>query len=695
MLAVAHKGGVENIINIVAPYLTECGWDVRIVQLVWEKQKWADKSIPFYALSEGRGNYSLDDMVHSYSDFIDENGSPDIVLATAWPYMSYVAKQAGVLVGRNITVISWLHAPLWRYTAVGFGDVSALVYADAHFAISQGIYNELSRITDRAILRVNNTGNFFEDITDSAQINSSEKSGSTKKLFFIGRIAPEKHIETIIDSLAKSATRDWELHVIGDAETSDLTTSLKDYSEKIGVKNSVIWHGWSAYPWTVAAAADAVILASEYEGFPLVLVEALANGKPVISTPVDAAKEIITPGKNGWLFNFNDSDMLAEILDGISSEQLPIPNADCCRNSVKSYKKETALVDFEKKLFEIVSSPYRSELKNTADILFFNDRISVIIPCYNSSEYITACINSLMGQTYPLHLIELIFVDDASTDNTSQIIKEYEKKYPQNILFIECTENGRQGRARNIGMSYATGEYIVFMDSDDIAAPDMLETLYIKIKLYDCDFVGAGYTMFSEDGEKNVLPKNCYYNLSNAFERKKAMLEIGTSNSIWGKMYKKHFLAENNIYFPEQIYMEDLYFYTLCLMTSGSFLTYSKSIYKYRQNPSGTMFSPSVRNYYLDTYYVEIMTLNELRKRGLFSGYEEELGLIFYVKAFVEPVRRMLSNEHGILYDKDIVRKITNTMLKYFPDIMLNPYILQDTSDYNKTFLDIIRNESD
>ena len=98
------------------------------------------------------------------------------------------------------------------------------------------------------------------------------------------------------------------------------------------------------------------------------------------------------------------------------------------------------------------------------------------------------------------------------------------------------------------------------------------------------------------------------------------------------------------------------------------------------------MFSPSVRNYYLDTYYVEIMTLNELRKRGLFSGYEEELGLIFYVKAFVEPVRRMLSNEHGILYDKDIVRKITNTMLKYFPDIMLNPYILQDTSDYNKTF---------
>lgn len=94
-------------------------------------------------------------------------------------------------------------------------------------------------------------------------------------------------------------------------------------------------------------------------------------------------------------------------------------------------------------------------------------KISVIIPYHNVEQYIDRTLSSLSSQTIGVENLEIICVDDASTDNIWEHLLAWEQKYPENILLVQCEENGRQGRARNIGLSHATDEWIAFIDSDD------------------------------------------------------------------------------------------------------------------------------------------------------------------------------------------------------------------------------------
>ena len=93
--------------------------------------------------------------------------------------------------------------------------------------------------------------------------------------------------------------------------------------------------------------------------------------------------------------------------------------------------------------------------------------ISVIIPCYNVSKYLDRCMDSLLKQTIGYNKLELIFINDASTDNTLDMLLGYEEKYPDTVLVINLEENKKQGFARNLALEYATGKYIGYVDSDD------------------------------------------------------------------------------------------------------------------------------------------------------------------------------------------------------------------------------------
>lgn len=118
-------------------------------------------------------------------------------------------------------------------------------------------------------------------------------------------------------------------------------------------------------------------------------------------------------------------------------------------------------------------------------------KISIIVPCYNAENCIDRCIQSLLEQTIGIENLELIFVNDASTDGTMTRLQQWEARYADSILVIDCEKNGKQGMARNIGLSYASAPYIGFMDNDDMAEPDMFEKLYEKATLYDCDLVAC------------------------------------------------------------------------------------------------------------------------------------------------------------------------------------------------------------
>ena len=118
-----------------------------------------------------------------------------------------------------------------------------------------------------------------------------------------------------------------------------------------------------------------------------------------------------------------------------------------------------------------------------------NDKISVILPCYNSEKYIEKCIESILNQTY--QNIEIIIIDDGSTDHTLKILEKY-KKENDKISIIKKKNTGVSD-SRNIGIKEAKGKYIMFVDSDDFLELDAIEKLYLNIKKYKANIVRGRY----------------------------------------------------------------------------------------------------------------------------------------------------------------------------------------------------------
>ena len=118
-------------------------------------------------------------------------------------------------------------------------------------------------------------------------------------------------------------------------------------------------------------------------------------------------------------------------------------------------------------------------------------KISVIVPVYNVEDYLERCLHSLVKQT--IEDIEIILINDGSPDNSQKIINCFKEQYPDKIVSVEI-ENSGVARARNIGLQYATGEYVGFVDSDDYVDVSMFEKLYEKAQEDEADIVASGYT---------------------------------------------------------------------------------------------------------------------------------------------------------------------------------------------------------
>lgn len=201
--------------------------------------------------------------------------------------------------------------------------------------------------------------------------------------------------------------------------------------------------------------------------------------------------------------------------------------------------------------------------------------VSVICPIHNGAHYFEKCIKSLLNQT--LQDIEIILVDDASTDNSLQIIKEYKANFPDKITVVSYTDNKKAGGARNAGIKVASAEYIGFCDSDDFVKPTMYESLYNAIKKNDADtsVIQAAYANENDypaaitntglspfvKWNKNLLRWNDVDITGNALAHED-MIAYETGG-VWSHLYKKKCIIENNVWFPEKISYEDNYFDSL------------------------------------------------------------------------------------------------------------------------------------
>lgn len=185
-------------------------------------------------------------------------------------------------------------------------------------------------------------------------------------------------------------------------------------------------------------------------------------------------------------------------------------------------------------------------------------KISMILPVFNVENYLREALESIIRQTIGFEHIEVIMVNDCSTDNSTKIIEEYADKY-ENFIAVTLTENsGTPGKPRNIGMDKSTGDYLIFFDPDDILAEDMCETLYNKIIEEDTDIVFCRYVILDEHNTSHTLFTDIDEIKVEKFSEEERLLKIPPS--IWTKIYKRKFIMENNIRAPEGIWGEDLSF---------------------------------------------------------------------------------------------------------------------------------------
>lgn len=204
-------------------------------------------------------------------------------------------------------------------------------------------------------------------------------------------------------------------------------------------------------------------------------------------------------------------------------------------------------------------------------------KISVIAPVYNCEDYLKTAINSIMNQTFGFENIELILVNDNSTDNSKEIIDEYCAKY-ENIIGIHLPENsGYPGRPRNAGMEIASAPYLIFLDCDDEYLPNAFQLYYDTITREKSDLVmGSHYWNLDGDMIKIKILHECddtsdVININPMLNEKNFRRTTYHNVASWGKIFDKKLIMDNNIWFLEDTVCEDSNFYYSILLKSKKF----------------------------------------------------------------------------------------------------------------------------
>lgn len=182
-------------------------------------------------------------------------------------------------------------------------------------------------------------------------------------------------------------------------------------------------------------------------------------------------------------------------------------------------------------------------------------KVSVIVPVYNTKEYLNKCLDSLINQT--LQELEIIVVDDGSTDGSTEIIRKYEREYPNKVK-VFYKQNGGQASARNLGLKKVSGEYIGFFDSDDFADLNMFESLYKKAKDEQADFVGCAYRDLMYRNGKKIIIHNYLGNKVCDIPRKMFFNAIVCP---FTSFYRADVIRNSGAIFPEGVIFEDTAFW--------------------------------------------------------------------------------------------------------------------------------------
>lgn len=284
-------------------------------------------------------------------------------------------------------------------------------------------------------------------------------------------------------------------------------------------------------------------------------------------------------------------------------------------------------------------------------------KVSIIVPVYNVEEYLEDCLDSLCHQT--LQDIEIIIVNDGSTDNSEEIIRNYEQKYHY-VTIIEQQNQGLSA-ARNIGIKYARGKYIMFIDSDDFVDLDLCEQLYNKAEKYNCPLIICGIQLYwNRDREKTY--KNFRYDEHKKYDKDflyKILLTQELGCQVWNKIYRSEELIKSNIIFQPGKFYEDIVFTYKIINLYGQAMFINDLKYKYRMRNNSIVNNTSM------TKIIDYINNSSEAINYLLSINTDKTLYKFMINAYV--ILRTYTSELCILLSKSECLSIQDFIEKKYP----------------------------
>lgn len=289
-------------------------------------------------------------------------------------------------------------------------------------------------------------------------------------------------------------------------------------------------------------------------------------------------------------------------------------------------------------------------------------KVSIIIPIYNTSKYLPMCLKSLISQT--LQDVEIICINDGSTDNSLDIINKYASTDKR--IKVVNQKNEGIGFSRNLGISMAKGEYITFVDSDDYLEPIAYELAYNKAKENVADIVIFGANCIVENHEisKDTIK---YFDLSSYFEDKEIppcftykeikdkLLKV--SWNIWNKIYKLEFVKQNKIEFINT-YFQDSPFHLESIISADRISFINEKLYNYRiETPTSITNTSSLSRKVFDFFIVLKEIKSMLFRLGKFNEFEKD-----YLEFKLVILNSKLNSITDEEIKKDFFREIMNSI---------------------------------
>ena len=263
-------------------------------------------------------------------------------------------------------------------------------------------------------------------------------------------------------------------------------------------------------------------------------------------------------------------------------------------------------------------------------------KISIIVPVYNQEDTLQRAFDSIKNQSFDFESLEVIFVDDASTDNSVNIIKEFSDNY-KNVKSIHLSENsGFAGKPRNVGIENATAQYLMFLDPDDVFLEDACKTLYDNITENDSDIASGNYNI----NRDNRIVRNDWSILKLDNEESRQAKNINeyfnfilATPSVWSKIFKREFVLREKLEFLVGVPAQDLVFVSEALLKANGIRFINKAVVEYMPQATSVTSTRSkeVLLGFIESYTKLFHIANEFNRDYAWISYRN---LFFWMKQF-------------------------------------------------------------